>query len=52
MLKDTGYVFSGQYKAKTYKPGYIDGYRYYRFFIMSLLFSAGIWFLAYLGGSI
>lgn len=53
MMKDEGYVFSRQYIPKTYKPDYIEGYRYHKYFFMSLLFSAGFWLLAYtLGGSI
>lgn len=50
MLKDTGYVFSGKYKPKSYKPDYIDGYRYHKYAIMSLLFSAGIWAVCYILG--
>ena len=53
MLKDTGYVFSGKYKSKSYKPDYIDPYKSYKYVIASLLFLAGIWALFYrLGVSI
>ena len=50
MLKSEGYVFSGKYKSKSYKPDYIEAYRYRVCVITALLFSAGIWALLYILG--
>lgn len=46
MLKDQGYVFSGKYKPRSYKPDYMS-VRSYKYVVATLLFSLGLWMLFY-----
>ena len=43
-IKDSGYVFSGKYKPKAYKPDHMRGYKYV---VATLVFSLSLWLLFY-----